>query len=148
MNVLTDPLLERTSTPKLVIDDNLIISISARTRKGLITMERLHKSLVHQFENRGYGKFIDFLGTLRPKVLNAFSTSKERADYFENLIDYAGVDGSSKDTISAKGDNLTNTSNTCCLRMKQSDCHAECLFNWVLQGKLNKASKLSERLLT
>ncbi|MYI93871.1 bifunctional precorrin-2 dehydrogenase/sirohydrochlorin ferrochelatase [Candidatus Poribacteria bacterium] len=135
-------------TPKLVIDDNLIISISARTPKGLKTAERLHKSLVHQFENRGYGKFIDFLGTLRPKVLKTFSTSKERADYFENLIDCEGIDRSSTNTISVSVDNQTDKTDTCCLRLKQTDCNAECLFNWVLQGKLNKASELSERLLT
>lgn len=135
-------------TPRLVIDNSLIISISVRTGKGLKSAERLHKSLVHQFENRGYGKFIDFLGRLRPRVMNTLPTSKERADYFENLIDQLGINSTSEDSTSATVDNKKGTTETCCLRLKHTDCNAECLFNWILQGKLNQASELSESLLS
>ncbi len=144
---LNSPAAGMHTTPKLIIDENLIISISARTGKGLKLAERLHKRLLHQFENRGYGNFIDFLGTLRPKVLRTFSTSKERADYFENLIDCVGIDGSFKNTVPAKVDNIIDTTDACCLRLKQPECNVECLFNWIQQGKMHKASKLSERLL-
>ena len=135
-------------TPKLVIDDNLIISISARTSKGLKKAERLHKSLVNQFENRGYGKFIEFLGTLRPKVLSTLSTSKERADYFDNLIDYVGNNGTFVNTFSDRAENNKNLTDTCCLRLNHTDCTTECLFNWILQGELTKAYELSECLLS
>ncbi len=134
-------------TPKLVIDDNLIISISARTPEGLKTAERLHKRLIPQFENRGYGKFIDFLGTLRAKVLSTLSTSKERADYFENIIDYVGINGSYVDTFPAKADIKNRPTVTCCLRLNHTDCTTECLFNWILQGELTKAYELSKSLL-
>ena len=136
------------ATPKLVIDDNLIISISAKTPKGLKTAERLHKSLAQQFENSGYGKFIDFLGTLRPKVLNALSTSKERADYFENLIDHVGNNKPYVNSIPAKANYQNDMTDPCCLRLNQNVCTTQCLFNWLLQGKLKKASELSESLLS
>lgn len=135
------------TTPKLVIDDNLIISISARTPKGLKKAERLQKSLVNQFENRGYGEFIDFLGTLRPKVLSTLSTSKERADYFENIIDYVGNNGSYVNSFPAKADIQNRPTDTCCLRLNHTDCTTECLFNWILQDELTKAYELSESVL-
>ena len=48
-------------TPDLVIDDNLIISVSTRNGKAIDKAKRLHKKLANQFENNGYGAFIEFL---------------------------------------------------------------------------------------
>ncbi len=135
-------------TPKLVIDDNLIISISTKSPKGQKTAERLHKRLIHQFENRGYGEFIDFLGTLRPKVLSTLSTSKERADYFDNIIDSVRNNGIFVNTFSDRAENNKNLTDSCCLRLNHTDCNTECLFNWILQGELTKAYELSDCLLS
>lgn len=133
------------STPKFVVDKNLIISISERDSNDREKAEKLHRHLVQQFENRGYGKFIDFLGTLRPSVLMAFSTSKERADYFENLINHVGTYGS---VINTELQNEShNSQNECCLRLKDTDCTTQCLFNWILHGKINDGAQLAANLM-
>ena len=59
-------------TPELIIDDNLIISISARNSASIDKVKRLHKKLANRFENSGYGAFIEFLGTRRSEILKAF----------------------------------------------------------------------------
>ncbi|MCE2412441.1 bifunctional precorrin-2 dehydrogenase/sirohydrochlorin ferrochelatase [Candidatus Poribacteria bacterium] len=120
-------------TPKLIIDDNLIISISARSSRGIDKVKHLHKKLTNQFENNGYGVFIEFLGTRRSEILKAFPTPKRRADFFEVLI------------------NTVETNNTqpqtCCLGLTNPGCSAECLFNWVRQGKLKRANTFTSTLL-
>ena len=124
-------------TPELIIDDNLIISVSARNGTGIDKVKRLHKKLTDQFENNGYGAFIEFLGTRRAEILKAFPTPKERADFFETLIDTV------EDAVSG----LQTPPTTCCLGFTNPGCSAECLFNWVRNGKLERANTFtSERL--
>ncbi len=120
-------------TPDLVMDDNLIISVSARNGKDLDKAKRLHKKLANQFENNGYGAFIEFLGTRRSEILKAFPTPKKRADFFETLIDTVEMD--------------SLQSQTCCLRLAKPECSAECLFNWVRHGKLERADTFTSDLL-
>lgn len=132
-------------TPHVVIDENLIIGISARSTANIEIAEKLHKHLVKQFVNRGYGRFIDFLGSLRPSVLNAFSTSKERANYFENLINYVGTDTSVSNTDFLN--ESEESQNVCCLRLNNTDCTSNCPFNWILHGKMNKVTKLATNLM-
>ena len=150
-------------TPELVIDDNLIISVSARSSVGIDDAKRLHKKLTNQFENNGYGAFIEFLGTRRAEILKAFPTPKKRADFFETLIDTV------ENTVSGKSaereihrNAQANTAiknrkkkipskntppTTCCLGLANPECSAECLFNWVRHGKMERANTFTSNLL-
>ena len=120
-------------TPELVIDDNLIISVSARRSIGTDKVKRLHKKLTNQFGNNGYGAFIEFLGARRSEILKAFPTPKKRAAFFEMLID----------TVERNN----TQSQTCCLGLTNPECSAECLFNWVRHGKLERANTFTSNLL-
>ncbi len=124
-------------TPELIIDDNLIISISARSGAGIDKVKRLHKKLANQFENSGYGAFVEFLGTRRSEILKAFPTPKKRADFFEMLIDTV------EDSVSG----LQTPPTTCCLGLTNPECSAECLFNWVRHGNLERANAFTTKLL-
>ena len=124
-------------TPELIIDDNLIISISARSGAGIDKVKRLHKKLANQFENNGYGAFVEFLGTRRSEILKAFPTPKKRADFFEMLIDTV------EDSVSG----LQTPPTTCCLGLTNPECSAECLFNWVRHGNLERANAFTAKLL-
>ena len=124
-------------TPELIIDDNLIISISARSGAGIDKVKRLHKKLANQFENNGYGAFVEFLGTRRSEILKAFPTPKKRADFFEMLIDTV------EDSVSG----LQPPPTTCCLGLTNPECSAECLFNWVRHGNLERANAFTAKLL-
>lgn len=118
-------------TPNLVIDDNLIISISAKDSTDFSKAERLHERFTNQFANNGYGAFIDLLGARRAEVLKAFPTSKMRADFFETLIGH-----------------VTDSPQTCCLRLTAPECSAECLFNWVRQDKIKDANNFISEFLS
>lgn len=125
-------------TPELIMDDNLIISVSARNSMDIDKVKCLYKKLTNQFENNGYGAFIEFLGTRRAEILKAFPTPKKRADFFETLIDNV------EDSVSG----LQQTPpTTCCLGLTNPKCSAECLFNWVRQGRLEHANAFTSRLL-
>ena len=124
-------------TPELIIDDNLIISVSARSSIGIDKAKHLHKKLTNQFENNGYGVFIEFLGTRRSEILKAFPTPKRRADFFEMLIDNV------EDAVSG----LQTPPTTCCLGLTNPECSAKCLFNWVRHGELERANTFTSNLL-
>ena len=124
-------------TPELIIDDNLIISVSARSSAGIDKVKRLHKKLANRFENSGYGAFIEFLGTRRSEILKAFPTPKKRADFFETLINTV------EDAVSG----LQTPPTTCCLSLTNPECSAECLFNWVRNGNLERANTFTAKLL-
>ena len=120
-------------TPDLIIDDNLIISVSARNSTAVGEAKRLHERLTNHFKNNGYGAFIEFLGTRRSEILKAFSTPKKRADFFETLIDTVETDSSQPQI--------------CCLGLINPECSAECLFNWVRHGNLARANAFTAKLL-
>jgi len=124
-------------TPDLVIDDNLIISVSDRNSKDIDKAKRLYKKLANQFENNGYGAFIEFLGARRSEILKALPTPKKRADFFERLINAV------EDSVSGLQTPLT----TCCLGLTNPECSAECLFNWVRHGQLERANIFTSELL-
>ncbi len=128
-------------TPELIIDNNLIISVSARSSIDTGKGKRLHKKLTNQFENNGYGAFIEFLGTRRSEILKAFPTPKKRADFFEMLIDTV------EDVVSGKHPSKNTSLTTCCLGLTNPECSAECLFNWVRHGKLERANTFTSDLL-
>ncbi len=130
---LDEPIAGTYFTPDLVIDDNLIISVSSRNSINIDKASTLHKQLTNQFENNGYGAFIEFLGTLRPQVLKAFPTSKKRAEFFDTLIDTVEQEHPEPQT--------------CCFRFANRDCSAECLFNWIRQDKLERANTFTADML-
>lgn len=133
-------------TPKYVEDDNLIITVSSRNSDDSEKAESLITTISGQFGNNGYGDFINFLGKIRPFILNSFDTSRKRADYFENLINFVGIDNDSG-YIPKNGKTHTSNSKPCCLRLKDPNCTSECLFNWVCQGMYDKADSLVTNLL-
>ena len=120
-------------TPEFVIDENLIISGSARQRASTDNVKRLHTQLTDQFANAGYGGFIEFLGAQRPAILKALPTPKKRADFFDALIDAVEPN--------------TPHPETCCLRLSNPECRAECLFNWVRRGEFGRAHTFTANLL-
>ena len=120
-----------------MIDDNLIISGSTRNGKAIDKAKRLHKKLANQFENNGYGAFIEFLGTRRSEILKTLPTPKKRADFFERLINTV------EDSVSG----LQTPPTTCCLGLTNPECSAECLFNWVRHGKLERANAFTSKRL-
>ena len=120
-------------TPHLIVDDNLIISIAARNAEGTEKAENLRHKLTNQFRNNGYGAFIEFLGARRSEILKSFPTSKERADFFETLINNVKKN--------------TAQSQTCCLRLTDPECSIDCLFNCVRSGKLEHANNFVSDLL-
>ena len=130
---LDEPAAGTYFTPDLIIDDNLIISVSARNSTTVHKAKRLHAKLADQFKNNGYGAFIEFLGARRPEILEALPTSKKRADFFDALIDYIEMDSPQPET--------------CCLALEKPECSAECLFNWVRHGKLERANTFTTNLL-
>lgn len=120
-------------TPHLVTDNNLIISVAARNSAGAEKAEQLRQKLANQFENNGYGAFIEFLGARRSEILQSFPTPKKRADFFETLIDSVEVESAQPQT--------------CCLSLTNPECSAECLFNWVRRGDLERANAFTSKLL-
>ena len=113
-------------TPILVVDGNLIIGISAKppTEKAQGIAKHLQLELANQFESNGYGAFIDFLGALRPLVMDAVPTQRYRQEFFENLIDRVPL----HERVAGEG-------KKCCLRFENPSCSAECAFNLVCQGQ-------------
>ena len=123
---INDPESGTFTTPPLVRDGDLIISISANhiqeTDKGVndnYKIESVQTQLAHQFENNGYGEFIDFLGSLRPTVMESIPTQKGRQRYFDRLIDQ--VSG--------------NEGQQCCLSFEDPNCAVECTFNMIRSGQ-------------
>ena len=134
---LNEPSAGTHFTPDLIIDDNLIISVSARNSTAVGKAKRLHERLTNHFKDNGYGAFIEFLGTRRSEILKAFPTPKKRADFFETLIDTV------EDSVSG----LQTPPTTCCLGLTNPACSAECLFNWVRHGNLARANAFTAKLL-
>lgn len=116
-------------TPFLVIDGNLIIGISANTpaEEEQGKAKQLLTELANQFENKGYGAFIDFLGALRPLVMEAIPTQRDRQAFFEDLIDrnpFFGWD--------------VQEEKKCCLRFENPGCSVECAFNLICRGEMGR----------
>ena len=118
------------TTPPLVRDGDLIISISANhiqeTDAGVAgggKIESVQTQLAHQFETNGYGEFIDFLGSLRPTVMESIPTQKGRQRYFDRLIDQVP----------------RNEAQKCCLGFEDPNCAIGCTFNMIRSGQIDAA---------
>lgn len=114
-------------TPFLVMDGNLIIGISAKVQaeEEQDKAKHLHRELANQFENKGYGDFIDFLGTLRPLVMEAIPTQQDRQQFFDNFIDWI-----------PRHEREANETQKCCLRLENPSCSVECTFNLIRRGQI------------
>ena len=135
---LMHPELGAFTTPLLVMQGPLIISISTHrvgsagaagalpsppSEEEPDKAKRVQSELASQFENKGYGEFIDFLGALRPLAMDAIPTQERRQRFFDELIDQIP----------------TNQGQTCCLGFADNDCPIECTFNLVRHGQLDRA---------
>ena len=71
------------------MDDALLIGISTQSDVASEpdNVAKIHAEVSAQFANVGYGEFIDFLGSLRPIVLEAIPTQLRRQRFFDALID-------------------------------------------------------------
>ncbi len=116
-------------TPFLVIDGNLIIGIStnSQTEEEQDKAKHLQRELANQFENKGYGEFIDFLGSLRPLVMEAIPTQQDRQQFFDNLIDRIPL-----------LEREANETRKCCLRFENPSCSVECVFNLICRGQIER----------
>lgn len=116
-------------TPFLVVDGNLIIGVSANTQteKEQDKAKHLQMELANQFENKGYGAFIDFLGALRPPVMEAIPTQQDRQQFFEDLIDRIPL-----------LERCASEPKRCCLRFEDPTCSVECTFNLICQGQIER----------
>jgi siroheme synthase-like protein len=123
-------------TPFLVIDGNLIIGISAKTQTidEQDKAKHLHRELANQFQNKGYGEFIDFLGALRPLVMEAIPTQQDRQQFFDNLIDRIPL-----------LEREANETQKCCLRFENSRCSVECAFNLICRGQIERVRRYVHR---
>lgn len=127
---INTPRFNTFTTPPLVRDGDLIISISANHIQEIDTgvngnckIESVQAQLAHQFENNGYGKFINFLGSLRPTVMESIPTQKGRQRYFDHLIDQVPE----------------SEGQLCCLGFEASNCTVKCTFNTVRAGQIDAA---------
>ncbi len=134
-------------TPNIITDDNLIISISTYNNDESKRTRELYDAISKQFDNNGYGSFIDFLGKIRPTILNRFNSSKERADFFENLINYVEINNDFHNIKDQMLQEKEQKPKKCCLRLSDINCTNECLFNWILHGKTQQATGLVEFFL-
>ena len=130
------PELGTFTTPPLVIDGDLIISIATNHIQATDTgvngdckIESVQTQLAHQFKNNGYGEFIDFLGSLRPTVMESIPTQKGRQRYFDHLIDQVPE----------------SEEQLCCLGFENPNCALKCTFNTVRSGQADAARQYALR---
>ncbi len=121
-------------TPELVIEEDLIIGISTQDENPVeqSAARKIHIELGTKFENSGYGAFVDFLGSLRPVVLEKIPTQRLRQRFFEALID---------NVPHAESDARPEEPLRCCLGFANSDCSTECIFNMVRHGRVESAQR-------
>ena len=121
-------------TPELVIDEDLIIGISTQDEgpNQRNAARKIHTELGAQFENSGYGAFVDFLGSLRPAVLEEIPTQRRRQRFFDALID---------ELPHAESSTPAEKPLKCCLGFANSDCSEECVFNMVRHGRVEFAQR-------
>ena len=121
-------------TPQLVMDESLIISVSTHDEnpREQNSARKIHAELAAQFENAGYGAFVEFLGSLRSLVLDAIPTQRGRQRFFDTLIDCIPHD---------KSDTLPEEWSKCCLGFTDPDCSKECIFNMVRHGQIEFAQR-------
>lgn len=132
---LGDPQAGEFVTPQLVMDEGLIIGVSTQEEnpKEQNSVRKIHAELAAQFENAGYGAFVDFLGSLRPLVLDAIPTQRGRQRFFDTLIDCIPHDEA--------GTVPEEEWSKCCLGFTNPDCSTECVFNMVRHGQIESARR-------
>lgn len=144
---VSNPLKGSFYTPNIIIDENLIISISTNNCNENNRTKDLYDSFSKQFANNGYGSFIEFLGKIRPTVLNRFNSSKERANFFDNLINYVEIKNNFHNTKNQILEKKEQKPKKCCLRLTDRNCINDCLFNWICHGNTQQAAELVKYFL-
>ena len=131
---LDEPQTGEFVTPELVMDEDLIIGVSTQdlNPKEQSSARKIHAELASQFEDTGYGAFVNFLGSLRPLVLETVPTQRERQKFFDTLIDCIPHDKSST---------MPRERLKCCLGFANPDCSTECVFNMVRRGQIESARR-------
>ena len=131
---LEDPQTGEFVTPELVMDEGLIIGVSTQSEHPIEqnAARKIHTELCAQFDNSGYGAFVDFLGSLRPVALEQIPTQRGRQRFFEVLID---------DIPEAESSTTSEKTAKCCLGFANSDCSTECVFNMIRHGQIERARK-------
>ena len=121
-------------TPQLVMDESLIIGVSTHDEnpRKQNSARKIHAELACQFEDSGYGAFVEFLGSLRSLVLDAIPTQRGRQTFFDTLIDCIPHD---------KSVTLPEKWSKCCLGFTDPDCSTECVFNMVRHGQIESARR-------
>ena len=114
-------------TPLAIIDRGLVIGITPNldSKNEWEYAKQIQIDLSTQFENQGYGHFLDFLGSLRPQVMNSIPTTTKRKKFFEDIIDQ-----------NSKGEK-----ERCCFDFSNSGCANECTFNLVRTHRTNQIQK-------
>jgi len=121
-------------TPQLVMDEDLTISLSSQNDNvaDLDEINLIRTGLANQFENRGYGAFIDFLGTLRALVVEAIPGQRERQQFFDTLIDCIPPSNSCP---------RADKKQQCYLDFTNQNCSNNCVFNLVRHGQSDDAQQ-------
>lgn len=118
-------------TPLMTMDHDLVIGITPNldSKNEWQRAKQIQTDLATQFESPGYGRFLDFLGSLRPKVMNSIPTSAKRKQFFEDIIDQ-----------NAKGEK-----ELCCLDFGNLGCSNECTFNLVRTHRTDQIKKTIQK---
>jgi siroheme synthase-like protein len=117
-------------TPLLVVDNDLIVSISTQSDEETdkAKAQQLQAELAASFGNSGYGAFINYLGLLRAAVRESIPTQEERQAFFDALIDRIPRSECGEEE-------------KCCLGFTNANCTTECTFNWVRHGQVKQMSE-------
>jgi hypothetical protein len=120
-------------TPLTVIDRDLVIGITPNldSKSEWQQAKRIQADLATQFESRGYGHFLDLLGSFRSKVMNLIPTQTQRKQFFEEIIDQ----------------NFKGEKGSCCFDFDNLGCSAECTFNLVRTRRTDQVQQTIKKKL-
>ena len=118
-------------TPLITVDHDLVIGITPNldSKNAWQYAKQIQTDLATQFESQGYGHFLDFLGSLRPKVMTSIPTPAKRKQFFEDIIDQ-----------NSKGEK-----ELCCFDFGDLGCSNECTFNLVRTHRTDQIKKTIQK---
>ncbi len=118
-------------TPLIIVDRDLVIGVTPNldSKSAWQYAKQIQIDLATQFESQGYGHFLDFLGSLRPKVMTSIPTPEKRKQFFEDIIDQ-----------NSKGEK-----ELCCFDFGDLGCSNECTFNLVRTHRTDQIKKTIQK---
>ncbi|HIA64660.1 TPA: hypothetical protein EYN98_01015 [Candidatus Poribacteria bacterium] len=133
VELTTNPMCGTFYTPLTVIDRDLVIGITPNldSKSEWQQAKRIQADLATQFESRGYGHFLDLLGSFRSKVMNLIPTQTQRKQFFEEIIDQ----------------NFKGEKGSCCFDFDNLGCSAECTFNLVRTRRTDQVQQTIKKKL-